>query len=305
MLVASRRYEPFSASFRPGDCSDVRGTRPGWQRLFGDARPQQGASSADAVAHPIRANERACIQAEHDCDQALDLLPMGFIGCRHRERATDRVTPAGALPANRPATCSPCGSPIVPTHTCEIPRQTQASSDPQNNHDLGTIGDRCPAGRRRPLSRYRQPLPEAGAYCPLRCRSRYSVPHRTRAPTTPQRQETPAGPAWRSGDSGPGLPQLRRSDVPISGALAGWPANCDSGSYGAPNVLSRWPWPSASRHYAGNSVGDCRHPSRRHDALVGTRIESWYVGLFSGGYVTLRHGDGVERMYLTDGCRRL
>jgi hypothetical protein len=52
--------------------------------------------------HPIRVNERARAQTEHDSVRSLDLLPMGFLGCRRRERATDRVTAPGRYPPADP-----------------------------------------------------------------------------------------------------------------------------------------------------------------------------------------------------------
>jgi hypothetical protein len=47
--------------------------------VFAHARSEQSGCSADAVAHPIRLNGRARVQAEHDCVQPLDLLPIGFL----------------------------------------------------------------------------------------------------------------------------------------------------------------------------------------------------------------------------------
>jgi hypothetical protein len=46
--------------------------------------------------------ERARVEAEHDCVQPLDLLPIGFLGCRRRERAIDRVTAPGRYPPADP-----------------------------------------------------------------------------------------------------------------------------------------------------------------------------------------------------------
>jgi hypothetical protein len=41
-------------------------------------RSEQSGCSVDAVAHPIRMNERARVQAALGCDQPLDLLSTGF-----------------------------------------------------------------------------------------------------------------------------------------------------------------------------------------------------------------------------------
>ena len=99
-----RRTE--SALFRGrnnADCSDLV-IAPTWRHaswlapVFAGARSEQSAFSAAAVAHPIRVNERAPAHAKHDCAQPLDLLPVGFLGCRRRERATDPATAPGRYP---------------------------------------------------------------------------------------------------------------------------------------------------------------------------------------------------------------
>jgi hypothetical protein len=76
--------------FRPRDCSDVR-ARELAGNCFAGARSEQSGCSADAVAHPIRVNERARVQAEHDRVKPLDLLWTGFL-VADTERAIDRVT---------------------------------------------------------------------------------------------------------------------------------------------------------------------------------------------------------------------
>ena len=69
--------------FRPGDCSDIDRWRARCQ-AFAETRSEQSGRSAEAVAHAIRMNEQGGVQAEHDCVQTLDLLPIGFLGGRRQ-----------------------------------------------------------------------------------------------------------------------------------------------------------------------------------------------------------------------------
>jgi S-methylmethionine-dependent homocysteine/selenocysteine methylase len=103
-------------------------------------RSEQSGCSADAVAHPIRVNQRARVQAEHDCVQPLDLLLIESLAA-HAE-SEPLIKPARRAATRSPTryslsfTASDCPDLVA---SDPLTRRAQARSG-RHNHEVGTIG---------------------------------------------------------------------------------------------------------------------------------------------------------------------